>query len=106
MGVWQGVAMDPGPSCPTLLCPVGGPPLKWPYSHFRNGQSAGQAACSHLLPTWTPHAVPQYFERGIVLESLLAFGSALALRLKLVWGDEFDAVAVQVISTTRQTLNS
>jgi hypothetical protein len=32
MGVWQGVAMDslkvhPGPPCPTLLCPAGGPPL-------------------------------------------------------------------------------
>jgi hypothetical protein len=33
MGVCQGVAMDslkfhPGPPCPTLPCPVGGPPLK------------------------------------------------------------------------------
>jgi hypothetical protein len=36
MGVWQGVAMDslkfhPGLPCLTLLCPAGGPPLKWPH---------------------------------------------------------------------------
>jgi hypothetical protein len=53
MGVRQGVAMDflkfhPGPPCPTLLRPAGGPPLKQP---------AGQAACGRLLPLWTPHAV-------------------------------------------------
>jgi hypothetical protein len=44
MGVWQGVAMDSlklylGPSCHTLLCLF-----------------AERAACSHLLPLWTPHA--------------------------------------------------
>jgi hypothetical protein len=35
VGMWQGVAMDslkrhPGPPCPTLLRPAGGPPLKRP----------------------------------------------------------------------------
>jgi hypothetical protein len=35
MGLWQGVTMDslkfhPGPPCPTLLRPAGGPPLKRP----------------------------------------------------------------------------
>jgi hypothetical protein len=39
MGVWQGVAMDSlkyhwGPPCPTLLCPAGRPPLKWPAAIF------------------------------------------------------------------------
>jgi hypothetical protein len=61
-GVWQGVAMDslkfhPSPPCPTLLSPAGGPPLKRPYGRFRAGPTAGQAACSSLLPFWTPHAV-------------------------------------------------
>jgi hypothetical protein len=42
IGVWQGVAMYSlkfhlGPPCPNLLCPVGGPPLKWPISCFRGG---------------------------------------------------------------------
>jgi light-regulated signal transduction histidine kinase (bacteriophytochrome) len=32
---------------------MGGPP----YSHFRGGPLVGLAACSHLLPLWTPHAV-------------------------------------------------
>jgi hypothetical protein len=36
IGLWQGVAMDslkihPGLLCPTLPCPVGGPPLKRPW---------------------------------------------------------------------------
>jgi hypothetical protein len=43
-GVWQGVVTDslkfhPGQPCPTLLRP------------------AGQVACGHLLPFWTPHVV-------------------------------------------------
>jgi hypothetical protein len=33
-----------GPPCPTLLCPAGGPPLKWPYGRFRDGPPTGQAA--------------------------------------------------------------
>jgi hypothetical protein len=42
IGVWQGVAMNSlkfhlGPPCPTLLCPAGGSPLKWPYGRFRGG---------------------------------------------------------------------
>jgi hypothetical protein len=44
-----------GPLCPTNLHPAGGPPLKRPYSHFRDGLQP--AACSRLLPTWTPQAV-------------------------------------------------
>jgi hypothetical protein len=62
MGVWRGVAMDslkfhPGPSCPTLLCPVGGPSLKRPYKCFRGGLLAGRVAGGRLLPPWTPYAV-------------------------------------------------
>jgi hypothetical protein len=62
MGVWQGVAMDSrqfyqGPPCLTLLCPVGGPSLKRPYSRFRGGLPAGQVACGSLLLIWTSYAV-------------------------------------------------
>jgi hypothetical protein len=62
MGVWQGVAMvslkfHPGPPCSAFPRPTGGPPLKRPYSCFRGGPLAGRAACGHLLPLWTPHAV-------------------------------------------------
>jgi hypothetical protein len=60
-GVWQGMAMiylkySSGLSCLTFLCPVGGPSLKQPYSHFMSGLPAERAACSLLSP-WTPHAV-------------------------------------------------
>jgi hypothetical protein len=59
VGVWQGVAMDslkfhPGPPCPTLLRPAGGPPPKRPYSRFGGGPPAERAACGHLLPPWIP----------------------------------------------------
>jgi hypothetical protein len=59
MGVWQEVAMDflkfhPGSPCPTLLRPVGGPPLKRPYGRFRGGPPSGRAACSRLLALRTP----------------------------------------------------
>jgi hypothetical protein len=62
MGAWQGVAMVSlkfhlALPCLTLLRPVGGRPLKWPYGRFGGGLPAGQAACGHLLPYWTPHAV-------------------------------------------------
>jgi hypothetical protein len=40
----------PGPLCPTLLCPAGGPPLKQPYGRFKGGSPAGRAPCGHLLP--------------------------------------------------------
>jgi hypothetical protein len=61
IGLRQGVAMDslkfhPGLPYPTLLCPAGGPPSKRPYGCFWGGPLAGQAACSRLLPFWTPHA--------------------------------------------------
>jgi hypothetical protein len=54
----KGVAMDsityhPGPPCPTLLHPVGRPPLNWSYGRLWSG---GRAACGLLLPPWTPHA--------------------------------------------------
>jgi hypothetical protein len=60
--VVQVVAMDslkfhPGPPCPTLLCPAGGPSLKQPLGYFRGGQSAGRAACSRLLPFRKSHAI-------------------------------------------------
>jgi hypothetical protein len=35
-----------GPACPTFQRPVSEPP-----------STAGRAACGHLLPFWTPHAV-------------------------------------------------
>jgi hypothetical protein len=61
MGVWQGVAMDlkfqPGPPCLTLLCPVGGLPLRRPYGRFRGGPPAGWVACGRLLPLQSRHAV-------------------------------------------------
>jgi hypothetical protein len=57
MGVWQQVAMHSlkyhqGPTCPTLLCPVGGPPLKRPYGRYRGGPPAGHAAV--FYPLYTP----------------------------------------------------
>jgi hypothetical protein len=62
MGVGIGVAVDSpklhlGLPCPTLLGPAGRPPLKQAYSCFKGGPPAGWAACDHLLPFWTPHAV-------------------------------------------------
>jgi hypothetical protein len=64
MCVWQGVAMNslkihPGLLCPNLLCPVGGPPLTWFYSHFRDGSLAGQTACGHFYTLLdTPRCTP------------------------------------------------
>jgi hypothetical protein len=55
ISVWQGVARDslnchPGPLCPTLIHPVGGPSLKQPYSRFKGDSPAGCVACRRLLP--------------------------------------------------------
>jgi hypothetical protein len=36
---------------------AGGPPLKRPYGHFRDGLLAGCAAYGRLTPLWIPHAV-------------------------------------------------
>jgi hypothetical protein len=47
----------PGPPYRTLLRPAGGPPLKWPNGRFRGSPPVGRAACGHLLPLWTLHAV-------------------------------------------------
>jgi hypothetical protein len=59
MGVWQGVAMDSlkfhlGLPCPTLLRPVGRPPLKQSYHHCRDGLFAGWVACGCPLTFFTP----------------------------------------------------
>ena len=44
---------------PTLLHPLGRPPLKWLYGRFRDGLLAGQAACGRLPLLWTPpHHAP------------------------------------------------
>jgi hypothetical protein len=60
--VWKGVSTDslkfhPGPPCPTLLRPAGGPPPTRPYCRFWGGPPAGQAACGRLLPPWIPDVV-------------------------------------------------
>jgi hypothetical protein len=46
-----------GPPCPTFLHPASKPPLKRPYGRFSGGPPTERAACSRLLPFWTPHAV-------------------------------------------------
>jgi hypothetical protein len=46
-----------GLPCPTLLRPAGGAPLKRPVVRFRGSPPTGQAACGHLLPFWTSHAI-------------------------------------------------
>jgi hypothetical protein len=48
--------VSPGPAM-TALHPVGGPPLKRPYSHIRGGPPARRAACGRLPSLWTPHAI-------------------------------------------------
>jgi hypothetical protein len=50
-------SFNPGPSCPTLLRPAGGPTLKRAYGHFSGDLLVGQAAGGRLLLFWTPHAV-------------------------------------------------
>jgi hypothetical protein len=65
------VAMDslkfhPGPPCPTILRPAGKPPLKRPYGCFRDDPPAGQAACSYLLPLWTPDG-PRHTSMGVIV---------------------------------------
>jgi hypothetical protein len=56
MGVWQVVTMDSikfhlGLLCPTLLRPMGGPPLKWPYCRF-----GGSPPAAVFYLRWTAHA--------------------------------------------------
>jgi hypothetical protein len=63
--VGHGLKFRPGPPCPTLLCPVGGPPLKQPYRCFRGFPPAGQLACGRLLPLWTPHAVDSWEQNTV-----------------------------------------
>jgi hypothetical protein len=63
---WQGVAMDPlkfhtGPPCPTLLCPVGRPPLKQLYGRFRSSPQGGQpTAVFHPFRHPTPYAYASF----------------------------------------------
>jgi hypothetical protein len=62
MGVCRGVAINslkfhPGLPCPTLLRPAGWLSLKQPYDRFMGDPPTGWAACSRLLPLWTPHTV-------------------------------------------------
>jgi hypothetical protein len=72
IGVWQGVAtghgvpkLSPGTTCSTFLRPAGRPPLKQPYGCFWGGPPTGCAACGHLLPHWTPHAVRLRVKFGV-----------------------------------------
>jgi hypothetical protein len=37
----------PVPPCPTVLRPLGGAPLKWPYGCFRGGPPTGRLTCGH-----------------------------------------------------------
>jgi hypothetical protein len=67
MDVWQGVAMDslkfhPGPLCPTLLCPLGRSPLKWPYSRFGVARPQGgrRAVVFYSFGHPTPYAYGRY----------------------------------------------
>jgi hypothetical protein len=70
--VRQGVSTDslkfhPGPPCPTLLRPVGGPPLKQFSDCLGGGPPTGQAACGLLLPPWIPHAVRAWLKLCTIL---------------------------------------
>jgi hypothetical protein len=63
MGVWQGVAMDSlkfhlGPPCPTILCPVDGPPLKCSYGRLKGGPLA---ECVAVYPFG--HPTPYAYDR-------------------------------------------
>jgi hypothetical protein len=56
MGVWQGLAMDslkfhPGPLYPTLLCPVGRPPLKRLFQGWPARRASGLRQSSTPLDT-------------------------------------------------------
>jgi len=68
MGIWHGVAMDSlkfhlGLPWPTLLHPVGRPPLKQPYGLFWGGPPTERTACSSLLPFGAPHAVRLWLKK-------------------------------------------
>jgi hypothetical protein len=65
MGIWQGVVMDflkfhLGPPCPTFLRPVGGPPLKRPYSSYRSSPTAWGRPAAILCPFG--HPMPYTYE--------------------------------------------
>jgi hypothetical protein len=56
-GIHGLLKVSPGSTMPDPSMPCGRATLKWPYSHLWGGSSAGQTACSRLLPTWTDHTV-------------------------------------------------
>jgi hypothetical protein len=47
----------PGPPCPSLLRPAGGPHQKPSYGCYRGGPPTKRVACGRLLPFWTPHVI-------------------------------------------------
>jgi hypothetical protein len=69
----------PGPPCPALLRPAGGPPLKGPYGRYRGGLPCLQAACIRLLPLWAPHAIRLciLLENATGIDALLLCGIGL-----------------------------
>jgi hypothetical protein len=76
MGAWQGVAMDslkfhPGLPCPTLLNPAGGPPLKRPYSCFKDGLQPSSTFLD------TPHRTPMRKARRVARRVAPSVGYSL-----------------------------
>jgi hypothetical protein len=53
------IKLNQGQPCPILLCPMGGPPLKWPYNCFMDSPPAGR-----LLSPWTSNAVGEFHDQG------------------------------------------
>jgi hypothetical protein len=90
MGVWQGVAKDylkyePGPPCPTLLLPT-----SMPHSHFRGSLPEGRAACGHLLPLRTSHAISLWYRGKIFCSHEYlnwTFWSTMSQQLILEWNE-------------------
>jgi hypothetical protein len=65
MGVWQRVGMDslkfhPGPLCPTLLRPVGRPPLKRPYAVSGVARLQGRRPAAVFNAFDTPRRKPMF----------------------------------------------
>lgn len=65
MGVWQRVVMNflkfyLGPPCPTILCPVGGPPLKRQFQEWP-ALAGGLRPSSFTLRHPTPYTYVEAF---------------------------------------------
>jgi hypothetical protein len=89
MGVWQGVVMNslkfhPGPPCPTLLRPAGGPLLKRPFGRFRGRPLAGRAAFGHLQPPSATHSYA--FVRSLRVHVLMNFIILLPIHKTIDFG--------------------